>query len=87
MLTPVSRAPFPGYYNGCRTYRFGDLDSAVLQGTSGAPAVVGSVGGTDGSFNGACTYHHDGTEAGVIYGEFFPTEAERFRLVRSGINF
>jgi hypothetical protein len=87
VVTPVSTAPFPGYYNGCRVYRFQSLDPAVLQGASGAPAVVGSVGGTAGSFNGACTYHRDGTAGGVVYGEFFPTEVERFRLFRSGINF
>jgi hypothetical protein len=87
MVTPVSTTPFAGYYNGCRLYRFGDLDSAVLEGTSGAPAVVGSVGGTEGSFNGACTYHRDSTGSGVVYGEFFPTEAEQFRLFLSRINF
>jgi hypothetical protein len=44
-VTPGSRAPFPGYYNGCRVCRFGDLD------------------------------------------EVCPTEAEKLRLFRSGINF
>jgi hypothetical protein len=87
MVTPQSSTPFDSHYNGCRVFRFTDIDTASLQRTGGVPDLVATVNGDAGSFNGACTYLPAASRAGVIYGQAFLTSTEKFRLFMSGVNF
>lgn len=85
IATPVEN---PGdLYRGCRVFRFADLESGALERTGGIPNIVTQINGTRGSFNGACTYHSSSSGSGVIYSEVNPSEAEVFRLFRSGVQF
>ena len=87
IATPRSSTPDNGYYNGCKVFRFSDLDTATLQRTNGVPDVVATVNGDAGSFGGACTYLPSASRAGVIRGQIFPTATEKFRLLMSGVAF
>ena len=87
IVTPRSSTPSEGYYNGCKVFRFSNIDAAALQRTDGVPDVVTTVNGDVGSFGGACTYLPSASKAGVIRGQLFATATEKFRLFISGIMF
>lgn len=87
IVTPVSTTPFDSYYNGCRVYRFADIDTASLQRSGGVPTPVTSANGSAGSFNGACTYLPGASKAGILYSELVQTPAIGFKVFSSGINF
>jgi hypothetical protein len=84
VATPVQSAPWPDYYSGCRIFRFTNIDTATLQGSP--PALIGSVNGTPGSFNGACAYHASANMSGMLYSEF-NTPSLTFGIYKSHINF
>jgi hypothetical protein len=89
VVTPVqtSGAPWPAYYSGCRVFRFADIDTGQLQETASQPTLIGSVGGTAGSFNGACSYHASASNSGMLYSELRSSVAERFQIFMSHTNF
>jgi hypothetical protein len=89
VVTPVqtSGAPWPAYYSGCRVFRFADIDTGQLQETASQPTLIGSVGGTAGSFNGACSYHASASNSGMLYSELRTSVAERFQIFMSHTNF
>jgi hypothetical protein len=87
IVTPQSTTPFDSYYNGCRVFRFTDIDTASIQRTGGVPDIVATVNGDAGSFDGACTYLPTASKAGVIYSQAFFGPTEKFRLFMSGTNF
>ena len=88
VATPVQTAgaPWSDYYSGCRIFKFADIDTALLQMTGSQPALIGSVNGTPGSFNGACAYHASSNMSGMLYSEF-NTSALTFQIFKSHINF
>jgi hypothetical protein len=83
IVTPVSSTPFDGYYNGCRVYRFQDLETATLE--AGGPVVT--VNGIPGSFHGAGTYLSAAVSAGLMYSQYLEGPGGPFRIYRSGVNF
>jgi len=87
VATPVqtSGAPWPDYYSGCRIFRFTNIDTATLQGSP--PALIGSVNGTPGSFNGACAYHVSANMSGMLYSEINTSVTDMFQIYKSHINF
>lgn len=89
VATPVQTAgaPWPDYYNGCRVYRFSNIDSALLQTSGSQPALIGSVNGTAGSFNGACTYNTSANMSGMLYSEANTSVTDVFRIYMSHKNF
>jgi hypothetical protein len=89
VATPVqtSGAPWPDYYSGCRIFRFANIDSAQLQLSGGMPAPVGSVNGTQWSFNGACAYHASANLSGMLYSEVNTSVTDMFQIYKSHINF
>ncbi|MFZ2160883.1 MAG: sialidase family protein [Sideroxyarcus sp.] len=89
VATPVQTAgaPWPDYYNGCRVYRFSNIDSALLQTSGSQPALVGSVNGTTGSFNGACSYNASANLSGMLYSELNTSATDLFRIYMSHKNF
>lgn len=89
VVTPIQKigAPWPAYYNGCYVFKFADLDTALLQKTGNQPALIGSVGGTAGSFNGACAYHASANNSGMLYSELKTSVTDRFQIFMSHTNF
>lgn len=91
VVTPVQKvgAPWPAYYNGCYVFKFADIDAnpALLQKTGNQLVLIGSVGGTAGSFNGACGYHASASYSGMLYSELKTTVTDRFQIFMSHINF
>ncbi len=89
VVTPIQKvgAPWPAYYNGCRVFKFTDLDTALLQKTGAQPTLIASVNGTAGSFNGACAYHSSANSSGMLYSELKPTLTDRFQIFMSHVNF
>lgn len=83
----TSGAPWADYYSGCRIYRFANIDSAQLQLSGTQPAVIGTVNGTSGSFNGACAYNAASTMSGVLYSELHLSATDKFRMFMSHTNF
>lgn len=86
IATPRSSTPWDGYYNGCKIFRFSDIDTASLQRTGAVPDVISTVNGDAGSFNGACSYLPSALKAGVILDQLFPASSEKFRMFMSGVN-
>ena len=89
VVTPVQNvgAPWPAYYNGCRVFKFADIDSALLQKTGAQPTLIAAVNGTAGSFNGACAYHASASNSGMLYSELKTTVTDRFQIFMSHTNF
>ncbi|MBU1425850.1 MAG: glycoside hydrolase [Gammaproteobacteria bacterium] len=89
VATPVQTAgaPWPDYYSGCRVYRFSNIDSALLQTSGSQPALIGSVHGTAGSFNGACAYNASANMSGMLYSEANTSVTDIFRIYMSHQNF
>jgi hypothetical protein len=87
IVTPVSTTPFDAHYNGCRVFKFTDIDTATLQRSAGIPTAIASVNGSAGSFNGACTYLPGASKAGILYSELVRTPSIQFKIFSSGINF
>ncbi len=89
VATPVqtSGAPWPDYYSGCRIFRFADIDTAQLQKSGMQPELIGSVDGTQGSFNGACAYHASANMSGMLYSEVNTSVTDAFQIYKSHINF
>ena len=89
VVTPVQKmgAPWPAYYNGCRVFKFTDIDFALLQKTGAQPTLIGSVNGTSGSFNGACSYHASASNSGMLYSELNTSATDRFQIFMSHTNF
>lgn len=87
IATPRSSTPSEGFYNGCKVFRFSDIDMATLQRTSGVPDVVTTVNGDAGSFGGACAYLPSASKAGVIRGQLVPTATDKFQMFMSGVTF
>jgi hypothetical protein len=87
--TPVrtAGAPWEDYYSGCRVFRFLNIDSALLQTSGTQPALIGSVDGAVGSFNGACAYHASSNMSGMLYSELTASAIDRFRMYMSHTNF
>jgi len=82
----VGGAPWSDYYSGCRIFRFANIDSTQLQMSGPRPALIGSVDGTTGSFNGACTYDTLANMSGMLYSEF-NTSTLTFQIFKSHTNF
>jgi len=89
VATPVQTAgaPWSDYYSGCRIFRFANIDSAQLQMSGAQPALIGSVNGTQGSFNGACAYHASANMSGMLYSEINTSVTDMFQIYKSHINF
>ena len=89
VATPVQTAgaPWSDYYSGCRIFRFANIDSAQLQMSGAEPALISSVNGTAGSFNGACAYHASATMSGMLFSEVNPSVTDMFQISKSHINF
>ena len=89
VATPVQTAgaPWSNYYNGCRVYRFANIDSALLEASGSQPALIGSVSGTAGSFNGACAYDASANMSGMLYSEAKTSVTDVFRIYMSHKNF
>jgi len=89
VATPVQTAgaPWPDYYSGCRIFRFANIDTAQLQMSGAQPAQIGSVNGTQGSFNGACAYHASANMSGMLYSEAKTSVTDIFQIYKSHINF
>ena len=87
IATPRSSTPFDAFYNGCKVFRFSNIDTATLQRSGGVPDVVTTANGDAGSFGGACTYLPSASKAGLIRGQLFPAATEKFRLFMSGVAF
>ena len=51
------------------------------------PALIGSVNGTAGSFNGACAYHASANMSGMLFSEVNPSVTDMFQIYKSHINF
>ncbi len=87
--TPVqtSGALWHDYYSGCRLYRFTNIDAAQLQLSGTQPALIASVDGTSGSFNGACAYQASSNQSGVLYSELLLTASDKFRMYMSHKNY
>ena len=85
-VTPPIGAAYVSY-SGCRIFRFADIDSALLQKTGAQPTLIGSVNGTAGSFNGACSYHASANQSGMFYGEVRPAAIDKFQIFMSHVNF
>lgn len=88
VATPVQTAgaPWPDYYSGCRIFRFANIDTALLQMSGSQPALIGSVDGTAGSFNGACAYHASANMSGMLFSEL-NTSTLVFQMYMSHANF
>ncbi len=81
MVSPVTNSPYTGSYNGCLVYRFSDIDTGVI---FGAPDIIKTVTGTEGSFNGACAYHESAASSGFLYSELDDTGVtDPFRVFKS----
>ncbi len=89
VVTPVQTGGmlFPDYYSGCRVFRFENIDTALLRKTGSQPALTGSVDGTPGSFNGACSFHALATGSGMLYSELNTSVTERFQIFMSHTHF
>ena len=89
VVTPVQKvgATWPDYYNGCYIFKFADIDAALLEKAGNQLKLIGTVGGTAGSFNGACAYHASASNSGMLYSELKPTVTDRFQMFMSHINF
>ncbi len=89
VVTPVqtSGAPWPDYYNGCRIFKFSNIDSALLQKTGSQPTLIGSVDGSAGSFNGACGFHSSATNSGMLYSEANTSVIDKFQVFMSHTDF
>ncbi len=85
LATPVSTAPFDGFYNGCVAFKFTNIDTASLQRSVGVPTTILKVNGDVGSFNGACTYWPGATQPGIIYDQL-SSVGLKFRLMNSGVS-
>ena len=89
VVTPAqtSGAPWSDYYSGCRVFKFSDIDSALLQTTGSQLTLMGSVDGTSGSFNGACSYHPSTNKSGMFYSELDTSITDKFQIFMSRTNF
>ena len=89
VVTPVKTggAPWADYYSGCRIFKFADIDTALLQKTGAQPTLIGSVDGTSGSFNGACSYHASTSQSGLLYSELRTSVTDKFQIFMSHTNF
>ena len=89
VVTPVqnSGAPWPDYYSGCRVFKFADIDSGLLQKNGSQLTLMGSIEGTSGTFNGACSYHASAGNSGMLYSELKTSVSARFQIFMSNTNF
>jgi hypothetical protein len=89
LATPVQTAgaPWPDYYKGCRVFKFSDIDTALLQKSGSQPTVIGSIDGTAGSFNGACSYHVSASDSGIMFSELNTSVNDKFQIFESHTNF
>lgn len=82
ILTPVEDTTYRRY-DGCRIYRFSDIDTASLERRNGTLDEVKKITGTADSHHGACAYH-PALQPGIIYGELVATDPpELFRIFQS----
>lgn len=79
MVTPTET----DLYRGCYVFRIIDLENAVIARVDSRPKDILFLGGTEGSFNGACTYS-PGSTIGIIYSQAFPGTPPEFRIFASG---
>ncbi len=79
MVSPEGTTGSPGIYHGCKIYKFTDINTGTLQ---GAPTAINTVNGTDGSFNGACSYNEN-SQTGVVFSEFNSALSDSFQIFKS----
>jgi hypothetical protein len=82
IVTPYE--PPEDRYRGCLVFQIGDLATASLVRSNGAPVVVKRISGASGSFNGACGYDSSTTGSGIIFSEY-NSSTPHFRLFASHI--
>ena len=83
IVTPVEDTETHRRYDGCRVYRFEDIDTATLVRTEGVLEEVQRITGLENTFHGACTDHKE-LNVGIVYGQVNEEDSpEVFQLFQS----